>query len=128
ELNPFYYLTPNTTTAPCCFGGAFADAFNNYRRLAQYGQDAGSGFPHQVDVPDSYGADAWRSRDVESCFHDAAAVPVRCARGRRSAQAASCCSVVFGSCRAIVDREIQSSASSSEPGETRSPRDRSWFS
>ncbi|HEY5177248.1 MAG TPA: TolC family protein [Terriglobales bacterium] len=29
ELNPFYYLTPNTTTAPCCFGGAFADAFNN---------------------------------------------------------------------------------------------------
>src|ERR1019366_6432527 len=29
ELNPFYYLTPNTTTAPCCFGGAFGDAFNN---------------------------------------------------------------------------------------------------
>ena len=29
ELNPAYYLTPNTTTAPCCFGGAFSDAFNN---------------------------------------------------------------------------------------------------
>ena len=24
ESNPAYYLTPNTTTAPCCFGGAFA--------------------------------------------------------------------------------------------------------
>jgi outer membrane protein TolC len=29
ELNPAYYLTPNTTTAPCCFSGAFSDAFNN---------------------------------------------------------------------------------------------------
>jgi outer membrane protein TolC len=29
ELNPSYYLTPNNTTAPCCFGGAFADSFNN---------------------------------------------------------------------------------------------------
>ncbi|MGB7554562.1 MAG: TolC family protein, partial [Candidatus Korobacteraceae bacterium] len=29
EPNPFYYLTPNITTAPCCFGGAFGDAFNN---------------------------------------------------------------------------------------------------
>ncbi len=29
ELNPFYYLTPNTTTAPCCFAGSLGDAFNN---------------------------------------------------------------------------------------------------
>jgi len=29
EPNPAYYLVPNTTTAPCCFSGAFADSFNN---------------------------------------------------------------------------------------------------
>ena len=29
EPNPAYYLSPNTTTAPCCFTGAFADSFNN---------------------------------------------------------------------------------------------------
>ncbi len=73
-------------------------------------------------------AGAWRSRDVESCFYDPATVPVRRARGRRSAETASDRSVVFAPWRASVDRKIQSSASSSETGATRSFPSHFWIS
>jgi hypothetical protein len=91
-----------------------------YGWLAERVYYSGSGFPHQVDVPDSHGDGAWRSRDVEPCLYDPTTISVYRARGRRSTQTASRCSVVFGSWRAGVDREIQSGSSSSETGAARS--------
>ncbi len=91
-----------------------------YGWLAERVNYSGSGFPHQVDVPGSHGDGAWRSRDVEPRLYDKTTISVYRARGRRSTQTASGCSVVFGSWRAGVDREIQSGSSSSETGAARS--------
>src|ERR1700686_4497191 len=111
------------TPSPWQVGDPFS-----YRWLAQHVEHAGSGFPHQVDVPDSDWAGARRRGDVESCFHDPAAVPVRCARGRRSVQATNGYSVVVGPWRTGMDREIQSGGGPSEARATRSLPSLGWIS
>jgi hypothetical protein len=107
--------------------GHIGDSFSHWW-LAEHVEHAGSRFAYQVDVLDSDWAGARRSGDVESCLHESAAVPVRCASGRRSAQASNSDSVVVGRWRAGMDGQIQSGSGSSESGIARRLPNRSRIS
>jgi hypothetical protein len=79
-----------------------------YRWHARLVETGGSGFPRQADVPDAAGTGAGRRKNVESCFLDAAAFPVRCAQLCRSAQIADWLKLPTACCGSMIPAWLSS--------------------
>jgi len=90
-----------------------------HRWSAVAGPARGSGLVRQIDVRDSRGAGAGRSGNVESSHQCSAAVSLRLAAGRGSAQTGGRHSVVLGKRkRTRVDREIEECTNPAVPKPT----------